>query len=125
MKRDTDFANDDFLYDDEMGKNPIDEIVDAHSKPKKRKLKATKKEELGNKFVDMYSTIYAMKQEMDRIRRPIGTKDNPVRTCKDLYFGHPQFEDGKAASIKPELILCVKCWFCFSNLLNRLVLDRS
>lgn len=96
MKRDVEFANDDFLYDDEIVKYQVDEVVDLPSKgTTKKKSKLPKKDELGNKFVDMYSTIYSMKQEMDRIRRPVGTKDNPVRTCKDLYFGHPQFEDGK------------------------------
>lgn len=95
MKRDVEFVNDDFLYDDEITKYPADEMVDPPSKnPIRKKSKTPKRDELGNKFVDMYSTIYSMKQEMDRIRRPVGTKDNPVRTCKDLYFGHPQFEDG-------------------------------
>lgn len=95
-KRDAEYVNDDFFYDDEIAKYPADETVESHSKNSmKRKSKAPKKDESGNKFVDMYSTIYSMKQEMDRIRRPVGTKDNPVRTCKDLYFGHPQFEDGK------------------------------
>lgn len=42
----------------------------------------------------MYSSIYAMRQEFDRIRKPFGTKENPVRTCKDLYYGHPTFKDG-------------------------------
>lgn len=96
MKRDAEFVGDDFLYDDETAKYQADEMIDSHPKNSmKKKLKTPKKDELGNKFVDMYSTIYSMKQEMDRIRRPVGTKDNPVRTCKDLYFGHPQFEDGK------------------------------
>lgn len=96
MKRDVEIANDDFLYDDESSKYPADEMLKSNSKNQiKKKTKMQKKEELGNKYVDMYSTIYSMKQEMDRIRRPVGTKDNPVRTCKDLYFGHPQFEDGK------------------------------
>lgn len=97
MKRDTEYVNDDFLYDDEVAKYPADsDVVDKYSKTSmKKKSKSPKKEELGNKFLDMYSTIYSMKQEMDRIRRPVGTKNNPVRTCKDLYFGHPQFEDGK------------------------------
>lgn len=96
MKRDVEFVNDDFLYDDDIAKYPADQLDGKSSM--KRKSKAAKKEEFGNKFVDMYSTIYSMKQEMDRIRRPVGTKDNPVRTCKDLYFGHPQFEDGKIVS---------------------------
>lgn len=97
MKRDTEFVNDDFLYDYDDAKLPADSDmtnkISKHSINKQSK--SPKKDEMGNKFLDMYSTIYSMKQEMDRIRRPIGTKDNPVRTCKDLYFGHPQFEDGK------------------------------
>lgn len=51
-------------------------------------------EELGPKFLDMYSSIYAMRQELDRIRKPIGSRENPARTCKDLFYGHPHFHDG-------------------------------
>lgn len=99
MKRDVEFVNDDFLYDDESAKYPVDEMVNLQSKTSmKKKAKTPKKNDSGSKYVDMYSTIYSMKQEMDRIRRPVGTKDNPVRTCKDLYFGHPQFEDGKLSA---------------------------
>lgn len=42
----------------------------------------------------MYSSIYAMRQELDRIRKPIGSRENPARTCKDLFYGHPHFHDG-------------------------------
>lgn len=98
MKRDAEFAEDDFVYDDEIVKTSTNEILSKNSVRKKSK--SPKKDELGNKFVDMYSTIYSMKQEMDRIRRPVGTKDNPVRTCKDLYFGHPQFEDGETSAFQ-------------------------
>lgn len=52
-------------------------------------------EEFGPKFLDMYSSIYAMRQELDRIRKPIGSRENPVRTCKDLFYGHPHFHDGQ------------------------------
>lgn len=45
-------------------------------------------------FLDIYSAIYSMRQDLDRIRKPIGTKENPGRSCKDLFFGHPQFKDG-------------------------------
>lgn len=47
------------------------------------------------KFLDMYSTIYTMRQDLERIRKPVGTRENPVRSCKDLFYGHPQFKDGK------------------------------
>lgn len=51
-------------------------------------------DELEPKFLDMYSSIYSMRQEMDRIRKPTGTRANPVRTCRDLHFGHATFGDG-------------------------------
>lgn len=47
------------------------------------------------KFLDMYNSIYSMRQDLDRLRKPIGNRENPGRTCRDLYLGHPQFEDGK------------------------------
>lgn len=117
MKRDTEFANDDFLYDDEASKFPVDsDMVDKYSKnPINKKSKPPRKDELGNKFLDMYSTIYSMKQEMDRIRRPVGTKDNPVRTCKDLYFGHPQFEDGNQFVFKHSPHSFIMTKFSHSN----------
>lgn len=36
-----------------------------------------------------------MRQDLERIKKPIGSRENPVRTCKDLFYGHPKFEDGK------------------------------
>jgi len=53
-----------------------------------------KKEDLNGRLLDMYSSIYTMRQDLDRIRKPQGSKDNPVRSCRDLYYGHPQFKDG-------------------------------
>jgi len=50
-------------------------------------------------MLDMYNAIYAMRKELERVKRPHGTKDNPARTCRDLYFGHPQFQDGKKTSV--------------------------
>lgn len=54
----------------------------------------TNKEDGNYKFLDMYTSIYTMRQEMEKMRKPIGTRENPVRSCKDLYYGHPQFSDG-------------------------------
>lgn len=42
----------------------------------------------------MYTNIYTMRQDLDRLKKPIGSKDNPSRTCKDLFYGHPKFRDG-------------------------------
>jgi hypothetical protein len=47
----------------------------------------------------MYSSIYTMRQDLDRIRKPVGTREHPVRTCKDLFYGHPQFKDGEQSHL--------------------------
>lgn len=46
------------------------------------------------KLLDMYTSIFTMRQEIEKIKKPAGTRENPVRTCKDLFYGHPQFKDG-------------------------------
>lgn len=74
----------------------IDELMGIERKTHKKlsNKKKKSKDDLGPKFLDMYSSIYSMRQELDRIRKPVGTRDNPARTCKDLWFGHQQFENG-------------------------------
>jgi len=51
-------------------------------------------DEFDIKLLDMYTNIYTMRQDLERLKKPIGTKENPARTCKDLYYGHPKFKDG-------------------------------
>jgi hypothetical protein len=71
----------------------------------------------GGCMLDMYNKIYAMRKELERLKRPHGTKDNPARTCRDLHFGHPQFKDG--SFFTQNLLI-------FDLILHfRLVLDRS
>lgn len=53
----------------------------------------------GPKYVDIVSSIYGMRQDLERIRKPVGTRENPVMTCKDLFYGHPQFKDGNSARL--------------------------
>lgn len=48
----------------------------------------------GDKLLDLYGSIYRLRQDMDRIRKPLGTREHPTRTCRDLHFGHPQLKDG-------------------------------
>lgn len=57
--------------------------------------KSKQNKEENGKFLDMYSSIYTMRQDLERIKKPLGTRDNPVRTCKDLFYGHPHFTDGE------------------------------
>lgn len=47
----------------------------------------------------MYSTIYAMRVELEKERKPLGDRENPAKTCRDLYFGHPHFKDGESRFI--------------------------
>ena len=35
-----------------------------------------------------------MRIELEKMKKPIGTKNSPARSCKDLFFGHPQLKDG-------------------------------
>lgn len=81
-------------------------------------------EELGPKFLDMYSSIYAMRQELDRIRKPIGSRENPARTCKDLFYGHPHFHDGWYF-VCPMIFYRIDRLKTYEIVKNRLVLDRS
>lgn len=46
------------------------------------------------KFLDMYNTIYAMRQDLERTKKPVGTRESPARSCKDLFYGHSSFNDG-------------------------------
>ncbi|KAL3278655.1 hypothetical protein HHI36_016192 [Cryptolaemus montrouzieri] len=47
-----------------------------------------------NKFLDMYNSIYTMRIDLERYKKPLGMKDNPAKTCKDLHYAHPEFKDG-------------------------------
>ena len=47
------------------------------------------------KLQEMYADIYNLRIELERVRKPLGTRENPVRTCRDLFYGNPHFKDGK------------------------------
>ena len=67
--------------------------------PKKEAINGNKKEtaideELRNKLMTVYTSIYAMRKEIDAMSKPFGTKTNPARSCRDIYYAHPTFDDG-------------------------------
>ena len=37
-----------------------------------------------------------MRIQLEKMRKPIGTRDSPARTCKDLSHGHSKLEDGES-----------------------------
>lgn len=78
----------------------ISEDVAGDVAKENKSKKGDVKEDLGGKFLDMYSSIYTMRQDLDRIRKPVGTREHPVRTCKDLFYGHPQFKDGEQSVVQ-------------------------
>ena len=45
-------------------------------------------------MITVYTDVYNMRIELEKMKKPIGTKNSPARSCKDLFFGHPQLKDG-------------------------------
>ncbi|XP_022105761.1 collagen alpha-1(V) chain-like isoform X2 [Acanthaster planci] len=45
-------------------------------------------------LVQLFTSLRALKEEMEQMKNPIGSIKNPARTCKDLYLSHKDFPDG-------------------------------
>jgi hypothetical protein len=58
-----------------------------------------------------------MRKEIDGMKKPFGTKANPARSCRDIYYAHPTFDDG----IRIRILLINTNNFIDIN--DRLVLD--
>lgn len=44
---------------------------------------------------DVFGSLNNLKQDIERMKFPMGTQDNPARTCNDLHLSQPDFPDGK------------------------------
>merc|ERR1712012_711584 len=45
-------------------------------------------------LITVYTDIYNMRIELEKIKKPIGTRESPARTCQALHYGPPQMKDG-------------------------------
>nr|XP_015210957.1 PREDICTED: collagen alpha-1(XI) chain [Lepisosteus oculatus] len=44
---------------------------------------------------EIFGSLNNLKQDIERMKYPMGTQNNPARTCKDLQLCHPEFSDGE------------------------------
>uniref|UniRef100_A0A3P8SJP3 Fibrillar collagen NC1 domain-containing protein n=1 Tax=Amphiprion percula TaxID=161767 RepID=A0A3P8SJP3_AMPPE len=49
----------------------------------------------GEGMEDIFGSLNSLKQDIERMKYPMGTQNNPARTCKDLQLCHPEFPDGE------------------------------
>ena len=50
---------------------------------------------------EIFAVLDSLKTEMEMMKAPMGrTKDNPGRSCKDIWLCHPDFQSGKLMQIK-------------------------
>uniref|UniRef100_A0A3Q2CAA8 Collagen, type XI, alpha 1a n=1 Tax=Cyprinodon variegatus TaxID=28743 RepID=A0A3Q2CAA8_CYPVA len=47
----------------------------------------------GQGMEDIFGSLNNLKQDIERMKYPMGTQNNPARTCKDLQLCHPEFSD--------------------------------
>lgn len=43
---------------------------------------------------DVFGSLSNLKQDIERMKFPMGTQDNPARTCSDLHLSQPDYPDG-------------------------------
>lgn len=43
---------------------------------------------------EVYGSLNNLKLDIERMKFPLGTQDNPARTCKDLQLSQPDFPNG-------------------------------
>lgn len=49
---------------------------------------------------DVFGSLNNLKQDIERMKFPMGTQDNPARTCNDLHLSQPDFPDGTTENLK-------------------------
>lgn len=67
---------------------------------------------------DVFGSLNNLKQDIERMKFPMGTQDNPARTCQDLHLSQPDFSDGTINMIKVVAFIIIRIqfrgkWFLF------------
>lgn len=48
---------------------------------------------------DVFGSLNNLKQDIERMKFPMGTQDNPARTCNDLHLSQPDYPDGRTETV--------------------------
>lgn len=48
---------------------------------------------------DVFGSLNNLKQDIERMKFPMGTQDNPARTCNDLHLSQPDYPDGGTQTV--------------------------
>lgn len=48
---------------------------------------------------DVFGSLNNLKQDIERMKFPMGTQDNPARTCNDLHLSQPDYPDGTIETV--------------------------
>lgn len=76
--------------DEKDGIEEVDEVIQGMATKK-----VSIKEGLMQVVDKMFEEIDKLNEEVMGYKFPKGTKENPAVTCRDVYLGHQDFQDGK------------------------------
>uniref|UniRef100_A0A803T8X0 Fibrillar collagen NC1 domain-containing protein n=1 Tax=Anolis carolinensis TaxID=28377 RepID=A0A803T8X0_ANOCA len=59
---------------------------------------------------EIFGSLNALKQDIEHMKYPMGTQNNPARTCKDLQLCHPDFPDGTSKKEISKILVRISSW---------------
>lgn len=46
---------------------------------------------------EIFGSLNSLRQEIETMRFPLGTRESPARTCQDLHLSQPHLQDGESS----------------------------